>query len=270
MGLGKRVRMRRLFSNPSGKLCSVAVDHFIGYQDGLPDGLRDLPATLKSLVAGRPDAITMHKGTAMTCWEPYAGQVPLIVQSLLGRPDDVADEHIAGPEDAVRLGADGFATCAFVRGATEAAHLRRVADFVSQAVMWDMPVILHIYPRRFASDGGVAIIYEPDEIAWAVRCGIEMGVDVIKAPYCGDVEAHRQIVASCPVPLVAAGGPKAGTLREALTMAEDVVKTGARGMVVGRNIWSCPRITEALGAFKSVIHDGLAADQAIEQAAIGE
>ena len=46
MNTGKLVRMNRLFSHSSGRLCSVAVDHFIGYGQGLPDGLRHIGATL--------------------------------------------------------------------------------------------------------------------------------------------------------------------------------------------------------------------------------
>jgi class I fructose-bisphosphate aldolase len=258
VGLGKQIRLNRLFGHPSGRLCSVAVDHFVGYQEGLPEGLRDLPATLKAIVAGRPDAVTMQIGVARTCWLPYAGRVPLIVQSIMGRPDDTSDEHLAEPEDALRLGADAFATCAFVRGKSEAAHLRRVADHLRRAEVWDMPVVLHIYPRQYSADGSVAISFEPEDIAWAVRCGIEVGVDVIKVPYCGDVAAYGQIVQSCPVPVVAAGGPRTDTLGQALEMAARVVASGARGMTIGRNIWGCPQLTEALLAFKAVIHDGAA------------
>ena len=36
MNTGKLVRMNRIFSHASGRLCSVAVDHFIGYGEGLP------------------------------------------------------------------------------------------------------------------------------------------------------------------------------------------------------------------------------------------
>ena len=113
MDLGKAIRLARLFSHASGRFCSVAVDHFIGYQTGLPEGLRDLRSTLEVLVAGRPDAVTMHIGVAKTCWPPLAGRVPLIIQSIIGRPDDTADEHLCIPEDAVRVGVDAFATCAF-------------------------------------------------------------------------------------------------------------------------------------------------------------
>jgi len=254
MNLGKQVRFNRLFAHPSGRLCSVAVDHFIGYQAGLPDGLRDLPATLRTIVAAGPDAITMHKGVALRCWPPYAGKMPLILQSIIGRPDDTADEHLATPEDAVRLGADAFATCTFVRGPSEASHMRRVADQVRAAEQWEMPVVLHTYPRKFAGDDKAEISFEPEDIAWAVRCGIELGVDLIKVPYCGDVKSYREIVRSCPIPIVAAGGPKAKTLDDSLKLATDVIASGARGMTIGRNVWGTSDPGKALAAFKTIIH----------------
>lgn len=266
MGLGKQIRLNRLFGHESGRLCSIAVDHFMNYQQGLPVGLRDLRTTIEAIVAGRPDAVTMHKGVATSCWPPFAGTTPLILQSILARPDDSADEQIANPEDAVRLGADAFATCALVRGQTEAFHLRRVADFVRDAVRWDMPVILHIYPRHYAAGGQASISFEPEHIAWAVRCGVEMGVDVIKVPYCGNRDAYTQIVSECPVPIVAAGGPKAERIEDALVMAAEVIASGARGMTVGRNVWGFAGITVAVRAFKAVIHDGCRPDRAIKQA----
>jgi class I fructose-bisphosphate aldolase len=270
MGLGKSIRLKRIFSHPTGRLCSVAVDHFLGYHQDLylQPGLRELPKTLAAIVTGKPDSITMNKGIALGWWGPYAGTIPLILQSLAARPDDTADEVIALPEDAVRIGADAFATCAFVRGATEAAHVRRVADLVRQAEVFDMPVILHVYPRTF-SNGNVDISFTPEDISWAVRCGIEVGVDVIKVPYCGDVASYKQIIENCPVPLVAAGGPKAGTFLASLAMAKDVVQSGARGMVVGRNIWGFPEITKAVNAFKAVIHDQASPEKAMQLAGLG-
>lgn len=197
MNTGKLVRLNRLFSNPSRRLCSVAVDHFIGYAEGLPDGLREIPSTLQAIVAATPDAVTMHKGIAASAWQPHAGRVPMILQSTIARPDDSACEQVATPEDAVRLGAD-----------------------------------------------------------------------VIKAPYCGDLEAHRQIVAECPLPVVAAGGPRAETLESALTMIAEVVQSGARGATIGRNIWGFCRITEAVHAFKAVIHDEKTAAEAMQAAGL--
>ncbi|MGA2618843.1 MAG: hypothetical protein ABSF26_14620 [Thermoguttaceae bacterium] len=264
MNVGKQVRMNRIFAHPSGHLCSVAVDHFINYGYEMPEGLRHFRQTLAEVVAARPDAVTIHKGLAAAVWAAHAGRVPLILQSSLGRPGEPACEQIAQPEDAVRLGADGFAVAAFVRGAGEAAHLRRVADCVRQAVAFEMPVICHIYPRDKASN----ISFAPDDIAWAVRCAVEVGVDVVKTPFCGDVAAHAQIVADCPLPLVAAGGPKADSLPAALEMIRQVMQSGALGATIGRNIWGFDQIRAAVHAFKAVIHDGKEPREALRLAGL--
>lgn len=267
MGLGKQIRLKRLFAHPSGRLCSVAVDHFLNYTaDHLPEGIRDLPTTLAAVVEGKPDAVTMHKGAALSCWPPHAARVPLILQSSLLRPDDSADELTAHPEDAVRLGAEAYAICAYVRGAREAVYLRRVADAVRQAERWDMPVIVHIYPRRFGADGKVDISFEAEDIDWAVHCAMECGVDVIKVPFTGDAQSYAQIIGRVPMPVVAAGGPRAGSLREALDMAAGVVSSGARGMTIGRNIWGFAHVTKAVLAFRAVLHDGVGPAEALRGA----
>ncbi|MCE5260044.1 MAG: aldolase [Chloroflexi bacterium] len=262
MNIGKRVRLNRLFAHPSGRMCSLAVDHLVAYGRGLPPGLRHIAATLEAAVSAKPDAVTMHKGLATSLWEPYAGRVPFILQSTLMRIDDSAHEYIATPEDAVRLGADAFAVAAFVNGATEASFLRAIADFVEQAQRYDMPVICHIYPRSFG-EGEPTISYASDDIAWAVRCALEMGADVIKAPFCGDIAAQAQIVADCPVPFVAAGGPKTGTLEEALNSMAGAMASGMRGATIGRNIWGNPDVALAVRAFAAVVHDGFTAEQAL-------
>ncbi len=253
MNTGKLVRLNRLFSHPSGRFCSVAVDHFIGYGDEMPPGLRHLVPTLAAMAAGRPDAVTMHKGLAAHAWQPYAGRIPLILQSSLVRPDDTAIERVLTPEDAVRLGADAIAVVAFVRGKTEATYLRAVADIVRDAARFELPVICHVYPRSFRE--GPAISFEPEDIAWAVRCAFELGPDVVKVPYCGNVEAYRQIVADCPTTVVAAGGPRATSLEAALFMVAEVIEAGARGATIGRNVWGFEPITGAVEAFKAVIHN---------------
>ena len=265
MNLGKLVRLNRLFSHPSGRLCSVAVDHLIGYPQGLPPGLRHIAKTLSAIVAGRPDSVTMHKGIAASAWTPYAGAIPLIIQSTMARPDDTARQQVATPEDAVRLGADAFAVAAFVRGPTEADYLRVVADSVREACRFEIPVICHIYPRDVRSG---AILFTPEDIAWATRCAVEAGADVVKVPYCGEVPAYAQIVADSPVPVVAAGGPQCKTLRQALTMMSEVVQSGARGATIGRNIWGFEQITAAVRAFKAVIHDGKTAAEALAAAGL--
>jgi class I fructose-bisphosphate aldolase len=248
-------------------LCSVAIDHFITYQEGVPEGLRDISGTLKAVAKGRPDAVTMHIGWARSAWQDYAGSIPLILQSSLLRVDESDMAQSVTPEDAVVVGADAFAVVCFVRGTTEFRHLQKLADCVRMAARFEMPVVCHVYPRVF-SDGKPRISFAPEDVAWAVRCAAELGVDVIKVPYCGEVAAYRQIVSESPVRVVAAGGPKAEDLRAALTMVSDVMKSGAYGAVIGRNVWGFKNVTASIKAFKAVIHDGASPDDALKKAGI--
>ena len=77
MGLGKQIRLNRLFAHPSQRMCAVAVDHFIGYQNGLPPGLTDLAATLAKLVAGKPDEMP-------ETWERLTHRSPVWPSGLYG------------------------------------------------------------------------------------------------------------------------------------------------------------------------------------------
>ena len=208
----------------------------------------------------------MHRGIVTGAWPPFAGQVALIVQSSLVRPDETAFEQMVAPEEAVRLGADAIAVVAYVRGKTEAKYLRAVSDCVREAARFEMPVICHIYARDPADISRISFV--PEDIAWAVRCALETGVDVIKVPYCGDVQAYAQIIANCPVPVVAAGGPKQETLGAALEMIAEVVQSGARGATIGRNVWGFAQVTEAVHAFKAVIHTGKTPPEALQIAGL--
>lgn len=265
MGLGTTIRMSRLFGHSSGHLFGAAVDHFIGYGDVRQGGLADLPSAVRKIMAAQPDTVTMLPGSARHLWAPYAGKASLILQAGLFTPDDRVQELAATPEDAVRLGADALAVAIPVRGDSEGTYLRWLTETVRAAAPLEMPVVAHIYPRIFTE--GAQIVFTPDEIAWAVRCGLETGVDVIKVGFPGDEAAFAEIVASCPAPIVLAGGPKTDTFEAALLQVEQGIRAGAVGAVVGRNMWGAADITAAAEAYAAVIHDGLSASAAVTSVA---
>jgi class I fructose-bisphosphate aldolase len=252
MGLGKKIRLARLFSNPSGRLCSVAVDHFIGYQKGLPEGLTHLPEITAKLVACKPDAITMHKGLALQLWEQYAGQIPLLISAVMFTAGDEVIEQTCRPAEAAAMGADGIAVAIGVRGKKEGTMLNILSRAVEEARVADIPVVAHVYPRDYT--GEPKIVHDPENIMWAVRCGIECGADVIKTPYTGDIASFRDIVRSSPVPVVAAGGPKAANLDDAVQLMADAVAAGAAGATIGRNIWGSADPAAAFEKFKKAVH----------------
>ncbi|HEY3855389.1 MAG TPA: aldolase [Verrucomicrobiae bacterium] len=264
MNIGKQIRLNRIFSHPSGRLCSVAVDHFVGYGKlTAGGGLANLSTALKKIAAGGPGAVTMSKGTAMTCWAPYAGRIPLIIQSGCFTSDDRIIESVTNPEECVRLGADAIAVAIGIFGPHEGKFIKTLMDQVTCATKYDLPVIAHIYPRDY-SGPTPKIVFDPEGIMWAARVGIEAGVDVIKVGYTGDVDSFRQVVKSSPVPVVAAGGPKAKNLRASLTAMSEVVKAGGRGATIGRNVWGVSKTTEALRAFKAVLLEGMSVEAALK------
>ena len=266
MGLGTKVRLSRLFSHPSGRLFGGAVDHFVGYGNVRQGGLKDLPEALARVMAAKPDYVTIQPGAAKHLWSQYAGQAALVIQAGCFTADDRISQLIATPEDAVRYGADALAVAIPVRGNTEGHYIRWLTDSVNAAARFEMPVVAHVYPRDF-SDGG-KIVFTPDEIAYAVRIGFEAGVDVIKVGYTGDFDSFKETVDSCPVPIVIAGGPKTDTLLAALHQTADALRAGAKGAIVGRNLWGHGDTTKAANAFRAVIHDLIPPEAALKAAGL--
>jgi class I fructose-bisphosphate aldolase len=263
MSIGKLIRLNRIFAHPSGRLCSVAVDHFIGYGSlTAGGGLWSLPAALEKIMAGNPSAVTMSKGTAMHCWAPYAGKVPLIIQAGCFTADDRVIECVTEPEECVRLGADAIAVAIGIFGPNEGRFIKILMESVRKAAQFDLPVIAHIYPRDFRGPTP-RIVCDPEGIMWATRVGIEAGADIIKVGYTGDAASYRLVVESSPAPVVAAGGPKAKNLRQALTLMQGVVQAGAKGATIGRNVWGVERADAALRAFKAVVLEGATVEGAL-------
>jgi 3-hydroxy-5-phosphonooxypentane-2,4-dione thiolase len=62
------------------------------------------------------------------------------------------------------------------------------------------------------------------------------------------------VCASCPVPIVMAGGKKIPEL-DALTMAYRAVQEGAAGVDMGRNIFQSDAPVAMIQAVRAVVHD---------------
>lgn len=252
--LGKQVRLNRIFSHPSGRILSVAVDHLINYPIGLPEGLRRMGDTIAAIIAGRPSAITMNKGIARRFMPPFAGQVPLIVQSMALRPGDPDYADTAAVEEAVAMGADAIGVAMFVHCDMEVQYIQHLSDVVREAESFGLPVIPHIYPLS-SGDERHTVTHDAEDIFYAVRMGLEMGADVIKVPFTGDAASFRDICAVTPVPVVTAGGPTCKTIDDAVAMVRDVVASGAAGSTVGRNVWGFADIPQAINRLKAAMFE---------------
>ena len=88
----------------------------------------------------------------------------------------------------------------------------------------------------------------------------EFGAQIVKTYYCDDFET---VTASCPVPIVIAGGKKLPE-PEALTMCYRAIREGAAGVDMGRNIFQADHPIAMVQAVRGIVHDNLTDVQALE------
>jgi DhnA family fructose-bisphosphate aldolase class Ia len=271
MFLGKEIRLKRLLG-PSGRLLAITVDHPI--TRGLLPGLEDIRTTMAKVVAGGPDAITMHKGIAQKVFPPHAGKAALIMKasaySVQYHP--TFDTPVADVEEAIRLGADAISVGCIVGGPDQAQQLTMLGRMAKEADAAGLPLVAHIYPKG-------DLIKDPHDakaVAYAVRCGAELGVDVIKTLWTGSAESFRSVVEASPSIVALAGGEMGETLEDYLRMTREALDVGLGGVTYGRFVWQHPHMTAVIKSLRALIHDNASAldalkvyDRAASEQAVG-
>lgn len=250
--LGKEIRMNRLINQKSGKLLAVAVDQALAR--GIFEELMPIQRKVDEIVAGGPDAMTMHKGIADMCFRPHAGKAGLILKCSTFSPwQPNYDAWVTEVEEVVRLGADAVSMGCIVGGDDQPEQLRNLGIAAGQAAKHGLPMIAHIYPR-----GNQIPEDEKNDwkhVAYAVRAGAELGVDIVKTKYTGNPETFHKVVASTPGKVVVAGGDNGNNIEDYFQMVYDVIDAGGTGITFGRIVWNNPNPTAVVRAFKNIIHD---------------
>ena len=265
MFLGKEIRLNRLFNSKSGRLMAVMLDHPIT-RDVMP-GLVDIRSTMAKVVAGHPDAITMHKGIAEKVFAPHAATAvangtSLILKStaycVAYHPYD--DTPVADVHEAIRFGADAIAVGMIVGGPEQAKQLTHLGRVSADAAAAGMPLVAHIYPKgSMIKDSSDA-----DRVAYAVRAGAELGVDLVKTFWTGSAESFKKVIAACPSRVALAGGEIGTTLEEHLKVIREALDIGLAGITFGRFVWQHPHPTAVIRSLCAMIHDDCTMDQALK------
>ncbi|WP_304065863.1 class I fructose-bisphosphate aldolase [Megamonas hypermegale] len=260
--LGKKVRMSRLINPKSDKMMAITVDHSISR--GIMQGLIPIQDTIDKIVAGGPEAITMTKGIAEICFPQHAGKCSLLLKCSSYSPvQSTCDAYFGDAEEGVRMGADGVSVGAIVLGDHQAEQLINMGKMSKQCMSLGMPLIGHIYPKGESVKAEDRTKWE--NIAYAVRAGAELGVDIIKTTYTGDPKTMAKVVEACPARVAIQGGDSCHTIEDYMNMTYDAInKAGVGGVVFGRFVWSYPDITSLVKSLGSIIHDGATPKQALE------
>jgi class I fructose-bisphosphate aldolase len=271
MGAGFTYRMGRLFDQRSGGSVIVPIDH--GMALGATTGLEDPRAVLKRLIEAGIDGTLLNPGMARQVADLFAHRAaPARVLSadlplhsnVPGAVEEIqAYDLIAGIDDALRLGVDAVKTMIVwgIDHALEMRMLERISALRQACNAWDMPLLIE--PVLWGKAIPEAQRSDPTLIANACRICVELGADILKAPYIADEDALRALVERTPIPIVILGGKKVDRVRDVIQMVATARRAGVRGVVFGRNVWQHDDPSGIIRALRRVIHEGASVDEAM-------
>ena len=260
MNLGKEIRMARLLNKKSNRLLAITLDHPI--TRGVLPGLVDINKTLEAVVKGCPDAITLQKGIADRLFPRHAGKTALIMKStsysLSYHPH--YDTPVADVEEAIRLGADAISVGMIVGGPEQAVQLTHLGRISKEASNMGMPLVAHIYPKGSMIKDST----DADALAYAVRAGAELGVDIIKTIWSGSADSFKKVIDACPAKVALAGGAGGDNLLEYLNMTKSALDIGLAGVTYGRFVWQDEFPFAVIRSLAALIHDNASVEEAIK------
>lgn len=260
----REIEERKRKIMPDGKAMILAYDQ--GFEHGPRDFLENPESTnfeyiLDIAKRGRYTGIVLHAGLA----EKYEteikdSKIPLILKlngtTELCTEEDPYSPQLYSTDDALGLGATAVGYTVYSGSKYEDEMQKEFSQIIREAHGKGIPVIGWMYPRGRAlfdrrstsktlkmaleeqEKTNLAIDETPSIVAYGARIGLELGADIVKVKYTGSPESFRWVVQSAfPTKVVMSGGPMTRTDGEFLSRVKDVLKAGAVGVAVGRNVW---------------------------------
>jgi putative autoinducer-2 (AI-2) aldolase len=252
MDWGMKNRLSRVIRPDTGRTVMLAVDH--GYFLGPTSGLEDAGATVAPLLP-YADTLMCTRGILRTSVNPVT-PTPIVLR-VSGGPSilrELSNEEITtSMEDALRLNAAGVGMSIFVGAEYEQQTLTNLGLLISEAEAVGMPVLaITAVGKEMGRDFRF--------LSLACRIAAEYGAHIVKTYYC---EGFDKLVASCPVPVVIAGGKKVPE-KDALELAYNAVSAGAAGVDMGRNIFQSEFPVAMIRATRAVVHENKSPKEALE------
>jgi class I fructose-bisphosphate aldolase len=269
-GTGKRIRLGRLFDSESGRGIILAYSHglLLGPQLGQRT-LEDMATTIKACASA--EAIMISPGLIPHLEFGFVGRDrPSLVVHLdwtnFSRKvlpyEEGTQVSIAAVEEVAAAGADAVMSYLLLgfdapdREAVEIdrnARLARVCDRLGIALMIEPRYAQESRHPDRKLDLAVMQLY--------CRIAAEVGADLVKVVWPGSVAAMREIVDTCPAPVLVAGGAHNREDPDAaFRIARDAVAGGARGLVFGRNIYQSADPGKTLMLLREIMHGADRAD----------
>jgi len=250
---GMQNRLARVFRPATGRAVMLAIDH--GYFQGPTTGLERVDVNILPLIpyAG---ALMCTRGILRSTVPP-ASTTPVVLRAS-GGPSilkELSHEEIAiDIDDALRLNVSALAVQVFIGGEFETRTVHNMTRLVDLGLRYGIPVM-------GVTAVGKDMVRDARYLRLACRICAELGAQFVKTYYVD--EGFETVTASCPVPIVMAGGKKLPEL-DALTMAYRAVQEGAAGVDMGRNIFQGASPIGMIQAVNKVVHEGMKPAEAFD------
>ena len=260
---GLTLRTNAIFDKQDGRSVIIALDH--GSIAGPMPGITDPRTIVKACVSAKVDGILTTKGFVDASLSEWDRQTSLVLRltggfTVLGGRFE--EEMIVEPETAIAYGASCAAITVKFGHEKEGEFIRKASLAIDCCHRLGLPVMLEamakgtIKGKEFAS-------HDPEAIRMVARMGSEIGADLIKTYYTGDIESFRRVVQGCPVPIVILGGAKTDSVRLVFQTIHDSLQAGGRGIAMGRNIWSFGKVEAMIEAVNGLVHGHWGVDKAL-------
>jgi putative autoinducer-2 (AI-2) aldolase len=250
MNWGMENRLARIIKPADKRAVMLAVDH--GYFLGPTSGLEDPRQTIEPLVP-HADSIMLTRGVLRTSVDPNFDK-PIVLRVSGGASilKELSNEDITvSIDDCIRLNVSAMALSIFVGSEFEKETLVSLAKLVDEGEKYGIPVLA-------VTAVGKDMARDVRYLGLACRIAAELGAHIVKTYYCDDFE---QLIESCPIPVIVAGGKKTPEL-EALELTYNSVKGGAVGVDMGRNIFQSDCPVGMIQAVRAIVHENVSVKEA--------
>lgn len=259
--LGKSIRMERIMDRKTGRAVIVPMDH--GISLGPIDGLVDMKRTIDMVAEGGATAVVLHKGIVQYGHRSFGRDIGLIVHlsasTNLGT-DPNEKVIVTSVEEAIKLGADAVSIHINLGSNTESQMLRDFGEIARKCNEWGMPLLVMIYPRG----KNIRDSFDVDLVKHCARVAAELGADVIKTNYTGDIDSFREVVKGALAPVVIAGGPKMDSDERLLQMVKDSIEAGGKGVSIGRNVFQHRDVVGITKAISKIVLEDASVEEAMK------
>lgn len=258
---GKNIRIERIIDRRSGNTVIIPLDH--GISIGPIPGLIDMKQTVSDVVEGGATAVLMHKGIVPQGHRTTGHDVGLILHLSASTDIGVSSNNkvlVATVEEALKLGADAVSVHINVGAEAEPQMISDLGMVSRQCMEWGMPLVAMAYARG----PKISNSFDPEAVAHAARVAMELGADIVKCNYTGDVDSFRDVVKGAIVPVIIAGGPKTDSDLGLLEMVHGSLEAGGRGVSIGRNIFQHSNVRGIMRAVSDIVLRGATVEEAAE------